>query len=210
VIKVLIVEDNAVVRAGLSQLLESEADIKVVAMATDGAEAVELAAAHHPDVILMDLSMPGTDGIEATRRIHEQDPESQIVILTSFSDRDRILEALDAGAIGYLLKDAEPDELFRGVRAAVAGGSPLAPKVARTMLGERDRSNPAAALSDREREVMALLGDGLANKQIARRLEISEKTVKSHLTNIYRQINVASRTEAVVWAREHGLTGTQT
>jgi DNA-binding NarL/FixJ family response regulator len=210
VIGVLIVEDNAVVRAGLSQLLESETDIEVVAMATDGAEAVELAAKHRPDVILMDLSMPGTDGIEATRRIHEQDPESQIVILTSFSDRDRILEALDAGAIGYLLKDAEPDELFRGVRAAVEGGSPLAPKVARTMLGERDRSNPAAAISGREREVLALLGDGLANKQIARRLEISEKTVKSHLTSIYRQINVASRTEAVVWAREHGLTDSQT
>jgi DNA-binding NarL/FixJ family response regulator len=208
VIRVLISEDNAVVRAGLAQLLESADDIEVVGAATDGAEATELAAEHEPDVILMDLQMPEVDGIEATRRIRDQNPEAQIVVLTSFSDRDRILDALDAGAIGYLLKDAEPDELFRGIRAAAEGGSPLAPKVARTTIGERDRSSPAAALSDREREVMGLLAAGLANKQIARRLEISEKTVKAHLTSIYRQIDVASRTEAVVWARDHGLART--
>jgi DNA-binding NarL/FixJ family response regulator len=205
----LISEDNAVVRAGLTQLLSSAEDIEVVGTATDGSEAVELAAEADPDVILMDLQMPDVDGIEATRRIREANPDAQIVVLTSFSDRDRILEALDAGAIGYLLKDAEPDELFRGLRAAAEGGSPLAPKVARTMIGERDRSSPAAALSDREREVMGLLASGLANKQIARRLEISEKTVKAHLTSIYRQIDVASRTEAVVWAREHGLAESQ-
>ncbi|MDX6582847.1 MAG: hypothetical protein QOI10_2031 [Solirubrobacterales bacterium] len=204
-IGVLVVEDHPVVRAGLAQLLASAGDIEVIGAATNGAEAVELVAERRPDVILMDLSMPELDGIESTRRIRERDPEARIVILTSFSDRERILEAIDAGAIGYLLKDAEPDELFRGVRAAAAGESPLAPKVARTMLGERERTSPAAELSAREREVLGLVASGLANKQIARRLEISEKTVKSHLTSVYRQIDVATRTEAVLWARAHGL-----
>ncbi|HEY8000724.1 MAG TPA: response regulator transcription factor [Solirubrobacterales bacterium] len=204
-ITVLVVEDHAVVRAGLAQLLASAGDIEVVGAASDGAEATELVAEHDPDVILMDLSMPNVDGIEATRRIRERDPEARIVILTSFSDRERILEAIDAGAIGYLLKDAEPDELFRGVRAAAAGESPLAAKVARTMLGERERGGSTAELSGREREVLALVASGLANKQIARRLEISEKTVKSHLTSVYREIGVNTRTEAALWARDHGI-----
>ena len=204
-IGVLVAEDHSVVRAGLVGLLESAEDIEVIATATDGAEAVDRAAELAPDVILMDLSMPELGGLEATRRIHERDPEARIVVLTSFSDRERILEAIDAGAIGYLLKDAEPDELFRGIRAAAAGESPLAPKVARTMIGERARGGTTAELSDREREVLALLAEGMANKQIARRLEISEKTVKSHLTNIYRQIDVDSRTEAAIWARDHGM-----
>ncbi len=204
-ITVLIVEDHAVVRAGLTQLLESAEDIEVAGTANNGAEAIELVGEREPDVVLMDLSMPEVDGIEATRRIRERDPEARIVVLTSFSDRDRILEAIDAGAIGYLLKDAEPDELFRGVRAAAAGESPLAPKVARTMIGERERAAPAAQLSEREREVLGLVAAGLVNKQIARRLEISEKTVKAHLTSVYRQIGVATRTEAAIWARDHGL-----
>ena len=204
-IRVLIAEDNAVVRAGLASSSRAPRTSRWSARLPT-APRRSSSPPSSPDVILMDLQMPGTDGIEATRRIGETNPDAQIVILTSFSDRERILDALDAGAIGYLLKDAEPDEIFRGIRAAAEGGAPLAPKVARTMIGERDRTSPAAALSDREREVSGLLGAGLANKQIARRLEISEKTVKSHLTSIYRQIGVASRTEAVVWAREHGLT----
>ncbi len=204
-IRVVVVEDHAVVRAGLEQLLASAGDIEVVGTATNGAEALELVAEQRPEVILMDLSMPEVDGIESTRRIRERDPEAQIVILTSFSDRERILEAIDAGAIGYLLKDAEPDELFRGVRAAAAGESPLAPKVARTMLSEREHAGPEVELSERERQVLGLIAAGLANKQIARRLEISEKTVKSHLTSVYRQIGVNTRTEAALWARDHGI-----
>lgn len=208
-IGVLVVDDHAVVRTGLSELLSSAADIEVVGAANNGADAVEMVAARAPDVILMDLSMPEVDGIEATRLIRERDPEARIVVLTSFSDRERILEAIDAGAIGYLLKDAEPDELFRGIRAAAAGESPLTPKVARTVIGERGRGSPGETLTEREREVLGLVGSGLANKQIARRLEISEKTVKAHLTSVYRQIGVATRTEAALWARDHGLGETE-
>ena len=133
-IRVLLADDHAVVRSGLTQLLATVEDVEVVGAAADGAEAVDLALAERPDVVLMDLSMPVMDGIEAIRRLRGRDPEARIVVLTSFSDRERILDALDAGAIGYLLKDAEPDELIRGVRAAAAGEAPLAPKAASAVL----------------------------------------------------------------------------
>jgi DNA-binding NarL/FixJ family response regulator len=205
VIRVLVVEDHALVRAGLEELLSGADDIEVVGAAADGAEAVELAAARAPDVVLMDLSMPVLDGIEATRRIAASQGGTRIVVLTSFSDQSRILDALDAGAVGYLLKDAEPDELFRGVRAAAAGESPLAPKAAHALLSARRASGEAEELTQREREVLALIAAGLPNKLIASRLEISEKTVKAHLTSIYRRIGVTTRTEAALWAAEHGL-----
>ena len=204
-IRVLLVEDHAVVRAGLEELLGSADDLEVVGSAADGEEAAALAEELEPDVTLMDLSMPNVDGIEATRRIRERDPSARIVILTSFSDRDRILRAIDAGATGYLLKDADPDELFRGVRAAAEGESPLAPRAAKEILSARGDRGPGEALSDREREVLALVGAGLANKEIARRLEIAEKTVKAHLTRVYREIGATSRTEAALWARQHGI-----
>jgi DNA-binding NarL/FixJ family response regulator len=204
VIRVLIVEDHALVRAGLEELLSGAEDIDVVGVAGDGAEAIELAAAEEPDVVLMDLSMPVVDGIEATRRIRATQQEVRVVVLTSFSDQRRILEALDAGAIGYLLKDAEPDELFRGVRAAAAGEAPLAPKAAQALLSAR-QGGVDAELTQREQEVLGLIAAGLPNKLIARRLEISEKTVKAHLTNIYRRIGATTRTEAALWATEHGL-----
>ncbi len=203
-IRVLIVEDHALVRAGLEELLSGAEDIDVVGVAGDGAEAIELAAAEEPDVVLMDLSMPVVDGIEATRRIRATQQEVRVVVLTSFSDQRRILEALDAGAIGYLLKDAEPDELFRGVRAAAAGEAPLAPKAAQALLSAR-QGGVDAELTQREQEVLGLIAAGLPNKLIARRLEISEKTVKAHLTNIYRRIGATTRTEAALWATEHGL-----
>src|SRR5204863_940937 len=164
-------------------------------------EAIALAGEYQPDVVLMDLSMPGVDGIEATRRLMAEQPESRVVILTSFSDRERILDALDAGAVGYLLKDAEPDELLRGVRAAARGESPLAPKAAQAVLEARAQSRPAADLTARERDVLELVADGLANKQIARRLGIAEKTVKTHLTNVFQRIGVTDRTQAALWAR---------
>jgi DNA-binding NarL/FixJ family response regulator len=209
-IRVLLVEDHAVVRAGLEQLLAGAGDIEVVAAAADGAQAVEMAAEHPADVILMDLSMPVMDGIEATRRIREADDEARVVVLTSLTDRPRILGALDAGAMGYLLKDAEPAELFRGVRAAAQGDAPIDPRAARELLSDRvaDRSSPG--LTERERAVLTLVGTGLPNKLIAMRLGISEKTVKAHLTNVFRAIGVTDRTQAALWAQRHGLAGAET
>jgi DNA-binding NarL/FixJ family response regulator len=203
-IRVLLAEDHAIVRSGLERLLGTTTDIEVVAGAADGEEAVGLAAEHRPDVVLMDVSMPNMDGIEATRRILEQDDEVQVVVLTSISDRAKIEAALDAGAIGYLLKDAEPDEVIRGIRAAARGESPIAPKAARTLLAAREQ-RPELQLSERELEVLRCVAEGLPNKVIARRLEISEKTVKAHLTRVYHQIGVTDRTQAALWAKERGL-----
>jgi DNA-binding NarL/FixJ family response regulator len=204
-IRVLIVDDHAIVRDGLARLVGSAQDMEVAAVAGSGAEAVIAAAEHEPDVVLMDLSMPGIDGVDTTAMIREARPATRVVVLTSFSDRERILSALDAGAIGYLLKDAEPADLLAGIRAAARDESPLSPKAARAVLDREAGRRPAADMTDREREVLALVGSGLPNKIIARRLEISEKTVKAHLTSIFRQIDVTDRTQAALWAREHGL-----
>jgi DNA-binding NarL/FixJ family response regulator len=203
--KVLLVDDHNVLRVSLSRLLDAEEDIEVVGSAGDGDEAVELAARSEPDVILMDLSMPHVDGVVATRRIVAAGSGARIVVLTSFSDRARIVDALDAGAIGYLLKDAEPEELLRGVRAAARGDWPLDPRAARLLLsGDDARKRPT--LSAREREVLALVTRGLPNKSIGRRLGITERTVKAHLTRIYEQLGVRDRTQAAMWAKEHGIT----
>jgi DNA-binding NarL/FixJ family response regulator len=203
-IRVLLADDHGLVRDGLARLLGSVPDIEVVAAAADGRAAIRLAREHRPDVILMDLRMPGMDGSEATRLLLADDPAAQVVILTSFSERDEILTALDAGAIGYLLKDAEPDEVIRGVRAAAHGESPLAPKAAREVLGSRGSGTPPQ-LSDREREVLQLVTRGLPNKLIARDLGISEKTVKAHLTTIFQRIGVTDRVQAAMWARDHHI-----
>jgi DNA-binding NarL/FixJ family response regulator len=204
-IRVLIVDDHALVRTGLEQLLGGVPDIVVVGSARDGAEAVALADERLPDVVLMDLSMPGADGIAATRTIGAAHPGVHVVALTSFSDRERILHAVDAGAIGYLLKDAEPDELIRGVRAAARGEAPFAPKAALALVTERAGPQQARPLTGREREVLALVAQGLPNKVIARRLEISEKTVKAHLTSVFQAIGVSDRTQAALWARRNEL-----
>ena len=156
------------------------------------------------DVLLMDLAMPELTGIEATREIVSADGAARVVILTASSDRARVLDALDAGAIGHLLKDAEPAEIFEGIRAAARGEAPLAPKAASAVLSERSEHR-SADLSDRETEVLGLVAEGLPNKLIARRLEISEKTVKAHLTRVFERIGVSDRTQAALWAREHGL-----
>jgi len=209
VIRVVIADDHAVVRAGLAQLLTTFADVELVGAAANGDEAVSLSAERDPDVVLMDLEMPVLDGIEATRRIRAAQPEVAVVVLTSFSDRERILSALDAGAAGYLLKDAEPDVLAHAIQAAARGEAPLDPKAARALLSARRASTPAHELSDREREVLAMVAEGLPNKLIAQQLGISEKTVKAHLTSVFRQIGVTDRTQAALWAQRHGVTRTE-
>jgi DNA-binding NarL/FixJ family response regulator len=202
-IRVLIVDDHAVVRAGLAELLAATGDIEVVGHAAGGEEAVALAEQTAPDVILMDLSMPGMSGAQATARLRDAGSAARVVALTSLSARERILEALDAGAIGYLLKDAEPDELLRGIRAAARGESPLSPRAATELLAAREERRPVARLSPREREVLELVGEGLPNKLIARRLEISEKTVKAHLTQVFAAIGVTDRTQAALWLQRN-------
>ena len=205
-IRVLIADDHGLVRAGLTELIGTFDGVEVIGSASGGAEAIAMVAEHRPDIVLMDLEMPGVDGIAATTEIHKQSPETRVVILTSFSDRDRILKALDAGAIGYLLKDAEPGELSRGIAAAARGESPLDPRAAGTVIAARIHApEPRAVISIREREVLALLARGMANKEIARNLGISEKTVKAHLTSIFRQIKVSDRTQAALWARAQGI-----
>jgi DNA-binding NarL/FixJ family response regulator len=203
--RVMIVDDHALVRAGLAELLSADNEIDVVATAANGEEALEAAAREQPDVILMDLSMPGMGGAEATRNLLAADAAARVVVLTSLSARERILDALDAGAIGYLLKDADPDELIRGVQAAARGESPLSPKAAQQVLAARNAQRPAVQLSVREREVLELVGQGLPNKLIARRLEISEKTVKAHLTQVFAQLGVTDRTQAALWLERNGL-----
>jgi DNA-binding NarL/FixJ family response regulator len=205
VIRVAIVDDHRVVRTGLEELIRTFEDVEVVASASTGEEAVARCAEARPDVALVDLAMPGVDGIEATTRILAASPGTNVVIFTSFSDRDRILQALDAGAIGYLLKDAEPEDLHRAIVAASRGESPLDPKAAAQVLAARAANPPGQPLSDREREVLRLVGTGLANKQIARRLGISEKTVKGHLSRIFQALGVGDRTQAALWAERHGL-----
>ena len=204
-ISVLLAEDHPVVRNGLVELLGSEPDIEIVAAVGDGAAAVAALGDHDPDIVLLDLTMPEMDGIEATRIVLEHRPDTRVVILTASADREQMLRAVDAGALGYLLKDASPTELIEGIRAASRGESPLDPKVARELLADR-RETRAPQLTDREREVLALVGEGLPNKLIARRLEISEKTVKAHLTRVFTAIGVTDRTQAALWARGHGIT----
>lgn len=207
-IRIVVCDDHGVVRAGLEQLIATFDDVEVVASAAGGEEALAAVAEHAPDVLLMDLEMPPPDGIETARRIRGSGSEVPIVILTSFSDRPRILAALDAGAIGYLLKDATPGELESGIRAAARGESPLHPRAASALLSAGVRPSsaaPAGGLSSREREVLALVVEGLPNKLIARRLEISEKTVKAHLTSVFRAIGVDDRTQAAMWATRNGI-----
>ena len=202
---VVVVDDHRLVRAGLRTIIDASGDLRVVGEAGDGAEAVTVVGELAPDVVLMDLSMPGVGGIEAIRRLRASGATTPVVVLTSFAEADRVRDAVEAGAIGYLLKDSEPGDVLDAVRAAAAGHAPLDPRVARALLPSADRGRRGPALSDREREVLAHVARGLANKQVARALGISERTVKVHLGNVFRQIGVGDRTSAALWARDHGI-----
>jgi NarL family two-component system response regulator LiaR len=208
-IRVLIADDHAVVREGLRTFLELQDDIEVVADAADGEEAVVAALDGHPDVVLMDLVMPGLDGIEATRRILRERPGTRVIALTSFLDDDKVLPAVRAGAAGYLLKDVEPGELVRAIHAVNEGQALLHPTVtARVMRELRESDEPVAAadggLTVREREVLALVARGLPNKLIARELGIAEKTVKTHVSSILAKLGVTDRTQAALLAVRRG------
>jgi DNA-binding NarL/FixJ family response regulator len=202
VIRVLLIDDHALVRAGLARLIASDPELEVVGQAGDGSTGATLARDLQPDVALVDLAMPGLDGIETTRRVLNASARTQVVVLTAFSDRVQVLGALDAGAHGYLLKDAEPEELLRGIRAAARGESPLDPRAAHAVL---TRQTVGAALTAREREVLRLVAEGLPNKRIARALGITEKTVKAHMTKIFAAIGVTDRTAAALWAHRNGV-----
>ncbi len=202
-IGVLVVDDHAMVRSGLTLLIDGAPDLKVVGEAADGRQAVELASDLAPDVVLMDLSMPVMDGVEATRELLRQRPESVVVVLTSFSDQPRVTEALRAGAVGYMLKDCDPRDLLAAIRAAAEGHAPLDPRVARALLPGATTASPADGLSAREKDVLRLVAQGLANKQVGTRLGISERTVKAHLGRVFREIGVQDRTSAALWAKEN-------
>ncbi|MEV7429278.1 MULTISPECIES: response regulator transcription factor [unclassified Nocardioides] len=201
-IRVVLVDDHAVIRAGLAQLLAGTPDIEVVGQAENGEQALDVVRALVPDVVLMDLQMPGVDGVTATRNIKGAGLPSDVLVLTSYSDTERIVGALDAGAVGYLLKDADPDDVLAGIRAVSRGESPIHPRAARTLLGARSGA-PQVQLTARETEVLGLVREGLANKQIARRLDITERTVKAHLTSAFARIGVADRTQAALWAERN-------
>jgi DNA-binding NarL/FixJ family response regulator len=203
---VLLVDDHPLVRRGLKSLLNAANDIEVVGAAADGEEAVAYAVEEQPDIVLMDVSMPGMSGLEAVRRLLKAAPSSRVVMLTSFSQHDVVMEAFDSGAVGFLLKDADPSELLNGIRAAARGESPVSPRAARELLEERTQRRPLDDLTQRERDVLTLVGRGMANKQIAWRLGISEKTVKAHLGSVFDRLGVQDRTQAALWAQKHGLT----
>jgi DNA-binding NarL/FixJ family response regulator len=213
-IRVLLADDQSLVRAGFRALLDAEPDIEVVAEAGDGAQAARLAAQTRPDVVLMDIRMPGVDGLEATRRI-AADPAlsgTRIVILTTFELDEYLFEALRAGAAGFLVKDTEPVDLLRGVRAVAAGDALLSPRVTRRVIAEfasraRRPAPPPALdqLTDREREVMALVGEGLSNDEIAARLVVSPATAKTHVSRAMIKLGARDRAQLVVYAYEAGL-----
>ena len=210
-IRVLMVDDHAVVRKGLCALLEREPGIEVVAEAENGERAVQLAARLRPDVVLMDLEMPVLDGIGATRRISEQQPECKIVVLTSHAAEEDVFPALKAGAQGYLLKHSPPDEVLHAIRRAYEGETVLHPAIARMML--QDLRRPARPtqprttdpLSERELEVLRLIARGMSNQEIADTLVVGEATVRSHVSAILRKLQLASRTQAALYALREGL-----
>ena len=201
-LSVILVDDHTMLRQGLRRALESEG-IKVVAEAADGAEAIRLALEHKPDVVLMDVSMPGMDGVEAARRLVEADGRQRVVMLTMHIDRDVIDRAIRAGAVGYLTKDSSISEVILAIQLAANGDRPMSPRLAAAMLDEARRED--ALISVREEEVLQLVADGFGTNEIAERLYISGKTVKNHLASIYEKLNARDRTQAVLMAVKMGI-----
>ncbi len=210
-IRVLLADDHPVVRSGLRALLDSLSGYEVVAEASDGETAVREAQLTKPDVVLMDIRMPGIDGIEATRRLRAAVPDTAILVLTMFDDDDTVFAAMRSGAMGYLLKGADQDEIDRGIRAVVAGEAIFSPGVAKRVLGfltaPRPDADPFPELTVREREVLDLMAAGRRNQAIAEDLFLSPKTVANHISSIFVKLAVADRSEAIVRARQGGLGG---
>ena len=210
-IRVLLVDDHQVVRRGLRTFLEVQDDIEVVGEAADGDEGVARAEELRPDVVLMDVKMPGTDGIEALRRLREADNPARVLVVTSFTEQRTVVPALRAGARGYVHKDIDPDALAAAIRSVHAGHVLLQPDVAGALLSQDEQgqgggSGRGSTLTEREREVLGLIADGRSNREIARALVLSEKTVKTHVSNILMKLDLADRTQAALWAVRHGLT----
>jgi DNA-binding NarL/FixJ family response regulator len=208
-IRVLLVDDHQVVRRGLRTFLEIQDDIEVVGEAGDGAEGVARTEELRPDVVLMDIKMPGTDGIEALRKLREQDNPAKVLIVTSFTEQRTVVPALRAGASGYVYKDIDPEALADAIRSVHAGHVLLQPEVAQALLAQDEQGGGqgrGTSLTEREREVLALIADGRSNREIARALVLSEKTVKTHVSNILMKLDLADRTQAALWAVRHGVT----
>jgi NarL family two-component system response regulator LiaR len=209
-IRVLLADDHAVVRGGIRALLEHEEGIEVIAEADNGEEAIRMALKLRPDVILLDLMMPLKTGIEAIEEIKQVNEDARILVLTSFADDDKVFAAIKAGAMGYLLKQTTPNELFQAVRDVYLGESSLHPTIARKLIRELNRPTTLPPvdepLTDREVEVLIFLARGLANQDIADRLVISERTVRTHVSNILSKLHLANRTQAALYALKEGLT----
>ncbi|MFF2963377.1 response regulator [Streptomyces sp. NPDC057963] len=210
IIRVLLVDDHQVVRRGLRTFLEVQDDIEVVGEASDGAEGVARIEELRPDVVLMDIKMPGTDGIEALRRLRELENPAKVLIVTSFTEQRTVVPALRAGASGYVYKDVDPDALAGAIRSVYAGHVLLQPEVAGALLAQDDGGSGTgrgSTLTEREREVLGLIADGRSNREIARALVLSEKTVKTHVSNILMKLDLSDRTQAALWAVRHGAAG---
>jgi DNA-binding NarL/FixJ family response regulator len=208
-IRVLLVDDHQVVRRGLRTFLEVQDDIEVVGEASDGAEGVEQAEKLKPDVVLMDVKMPGMDGVEALRKLRELANPARVLIVTSFTEKRTVVPALRAGAAGYVYKDVDPEALAGAIRSVHAGHVLLQPEVAGALLSQEESTGQgrSGSLTEREREVLGLIADGRSNREIARALVLSEKTVKTHVSNILMKLDLADRTQAALWAVRHGVTG---
>jgi two-component system, NarL family, response regulator LiaR len=209
-ITILLVDDHSVVRMGIAAYFNTLPDFEVIGEAGSGAEAVRIVEQCAPDVVLMDLLMPGMDGVEATRQIRRMSPRTQVIVLTSHHDDEHIFPAIRAGALSYLLKDIDPDDLAEAVRQAHAGEAVLNPRVAARMVKEvqgvrEDKTNPFTELTDRELDVLRLIADGRSNQEIAEILVISEKTVKSHVSNLLSKLHLVDRTQAAVYAWREGI-----
>ncbi|MER8073736.1 response regulator transcription factor [Streptomyces sp. NPDC094034] len=209
-VRVLLVDDHQVVRRGLRTFLEIQDDIEVVGEASDGAEGIARAEELRPDVVLMDIKMPGTDGIEALRTLRELDNPARVLIVTSFTEQRTVVPALRAGASGYVYKDIDPEALAGAIRSVHAGHVLLQPEVAGALLAQDEPGSGqgrGTSLTEREREVLGLIADGRSNREIARALVLSEKTVKTHVSNILMKLDLSDRTQAALWAVRHGVTG---